>query len=188
MSKLFTETTETVDKVFEGQVFKVEVQTVRMPDGRPARREIVRHNGGACVVALDDKNQVYLVRQYRKPYDQELLEIPAGKLEPDEDPKTCAQRELAEETGLRAQNVKWLATIYPSPGYCSETLWIYLATDLTPGESRLDDGEHLTCQAYPLTDVLSMIDRGEICDAKTLVALLTLSRRLSGRELAQNEV
>jgi len=179
MNLLFTEKTLQVDKKFEGRVFQVEVQTVEMPDGRPARREIVRHNGGACVVALDDRQCVYLVRQFRKPFDAELLEIPAGKLEPGEDPAVCAARELAEETGLRAGKIEFLTAVYPSPGYCSEILSIYLATDLTQGETHLDDGEHLSCHPVPLDVVLSMIDRGEIHDAKTLVALLTVSRRLA---------
>lgn len=179
MNNLFTEKTLHIENKFEGRVFQVEVQTVELPDGQPARREIVRHSGGACIVALDDRQFVYMVRQYRKPYDTELLEIPAGKLEPGEDPAVCAARELIEETGLRAGKLEFLSAIYPSPGYCSETLSIYLATELVQGEARLDDGEYLSCQPVPLAEVLGMIDRGEIHDAKTLVGLLTVSRRLA---------
>ncbi|HBP39247.1 MAG TPA: ADP-ribose pyrophosphatase [Clostridiales bacterium] len=182
MNSLLTEKTLQTEKCFDGRVFQVEVLTVEMPDGRPARREIVRHGGGACVVALDENQRIYLVRQYRKPYDDVLLEIPAGKLETGEEPAACAARELAEETGLRAANMERLAVIYPSPGYCSETLSIYLATGLVQGESCLDDGENLHCQSYPLEEVLAMIDRGEIHDAKTLVALLTISRRMGGSD------
>jgi len=175
---LFSEKTIHSDTVFSGKVFQVEVQTVRLHDGQPARREIVRHNGGACVVAVDERLNVYLVRQYRKPYDEMLLEIPAGKLEPGEEPLACARRELTEETGLHAEKIEWLATLYPSPGYCSETLTIYLATGLTQGQASLDEGEHLSCHAYPLSELLDMIDRGEIRDAKTQVGLLALDRRL----------
>jgi len=176
---LFSEETVHSDTVFIGRVFQVEVQTVQLHDGRPAQREIVRHNGGACVVAVDKQQNVYLVRQYRKPFDELLLEIPAGKLEPGEEPLVCASRELTEETGLSADRIEWLTTLYPSPGYCSETLTIYLATGLTQGEACLDDGEHLSCHAYPLTELLAMIDRGEIRDAKTQVGLLALHRRLT---------
>jgi ADP-ribose pyrophosphatase len=178
---VLTEKTIEVTKVFEGQVFQVEVQTVEMPDKRHARREIVRHGGGACILAVDDHDHVYLVRQYRKAFDSELLEVPAGKLEPGESPEACARRELAEETGLQAENVELLARMYPTPGYCSEILYIFLATGLVVGEARLDDGEHLVCQTFPVADVLAMIDRGEIADAKTLIALLSYRRRLAGQ-------
>jgi ADP-ribose pyrophosphatase len=174
-----TERTLQVEEVFSGRVFKVEIQQVLLPDERIARREIVRHNGGACVLALDDEGQVYLVRQYRKPFEAELLEIPAGKLEAGEKPIDCARRELLEETGLRAENLVSLAVLYPSPGYTSEALTIYLATGLTKGTACLDEGEYLVLQRMPLTDALSMLDRGEIRDAKTQVALLTLARKMS---------
>jgi ADP-ribose pyrophosphatase len=179
---LFSEKTIDSKIVFEGRVFRVEVHNVCLHDGRLASREIVRHTGGACVVALDDRQRVYLVRQFRKPFDDILLEIPAGKLEPGEDPLVCAGRELTEETGLTAQKIEWLTTIYPSPGFCSETLWVYLATGLSRGDACPDEGEHLTCEVYPLNAALKMIDRGEIRDAKTQVALLTLSRRLTSAQ------
>lgn len=175
---MFTEKTVHCDQVFHGRVFDVEVQTVMLHDGHPARREIVRHNGGACVVAVDDLENVYLVRQFRKPYDDMLLEIPAGKLEPGEDPLDCARRELTEETGLRAEKIDWLATVYPSPGYCSETLTIFLATGLTQGDASPDEGEHLSCHAYPLSELLAMIDRGEIRDGKTIIGILRLSSKM----------
>lgn len=176
---LFNEETIHTDLVFDGRVFQVEVQSVRLHDGRPAMREIVRHSGGACVIPLDDDQHVYLVRQFRKPYDQMLLEIPAGKLEPGEDPLVCARRELTEETGLQADRFEHLSTLYPSPGYCSEILTIYLATGLVSGQANPDDGEHLSCHRYPLSEALTMLDNGEIRDAKTQVALLTLARRLN---------
>jgi ADP-ribose pyrophosphatase len=176
---VFTEKTIDIQNVFNGQVFQVEVQTVEMPDQRHARREIVRHGGGACILAVDDARNVYLVRQYRIAFASELLEVPAGKLEPGETPEACARRELAEETGLRANHIERLASMYPTPGYCSEVLHIFLATGLVEGEAAPDDGEHLICQAYPLEDVLAMIDRGEIADAKTQIALLSLYRRLT---------
>lgn len=179
MKSLFQETSLSVDQAFVGRVFQVEVQTVALQDGRSARREIVRHSGGACVLALDNRLGVAMVRQFRKPFDRVLLEIPAGKLEPGEDPLECARRELSEETGFSARNLSLLTTLYPSPGYCSEVLSVYLATGLTAGQSHLDEGEHLSCQVYPLADLLDLVDCGEIRDAKTIAALLLVSRRLA---------
>ncbi|MDD2533623.1 MAG: NUDIX hydrolase [Eubacteriales bacterium] len=184
----FHEETTAMDQHFDGRVFKVEVHQVRLPDGKMAMREIVRHNGGACIVAVDDQENVYLVSQFRKPYEQELLELPAGKLEIGEDPLVCATRELMEETGLRAASMTWLATVYPSPGYCSETLSIYLATELTYGENNLDDGEFLSVHVYPLHEALAMIDRGEIRDAKTQVGLLRARRVLDQRRENSSEL
>jgi ADP-ribose pyrophosphatase len=184
---LLTENTITRKQVFDGSVFQVEVQTVEMPDRRTARREIIRHSGGACVLAVDERLSIHMVRQYRKAFDRELLEIPAGKLEPGEAPDACARRELAEETGLQAENLSLLSTIYPSPGYCSEILYIYLATGLIAGEARPDDGEHLIGETLPLFEALDMVDRGEIPDAKTQIALLALCRRMSlpGRDASR---
>ena len=128
---MFTEDTLVSETVFQGRVFSAEVQTVRLHDGQRARREIVRHNGGAAVVAVDPDGRIVLVRQYRKAAEQLLLEIPAGKLEPGEDPKVCAIRELREETGYTADSVVPLTPIYPTPGYCSELLYLFYATGLT---------------------------------------------------------
>ena len=178
----FHEETTAMDQRFAGRVFQVEVHDVRLPDGRMAKREIVRHNGGACVVAVDDDDNVYLVRQFRKPFEEELLEVPAGKLEVGEDPLECATRELMEETGLAARSIEWLATVYPSPGYLSEILYIYLATGLTYGQNNLDDGEFLSVHPYPMAELLAMIDRGEIRDAKTQVGLLRAARVLAARK------
>jgi ADP-ribose pyrophosphatase len=165
-----------IEQKFCGRVFTAELHTVALPDGRTARREIVRHSGGACVLALDDHDQVAMIRQYRKAFEADLLEIPAGKLEPGEDPADCARRELSEETGFTTGSLSLLATLYPSPGYCSEVLSIYLATNLKAGQAHPDDGEHLSCSMIALHDLLDRIDRGEIRDGKTQVALLMLDR------------
>ncbi|MGI6325353.1 MAG: NUDIX domain-containing protein [Saccharofermentanales bacterium] len=187
MMDLFREDTILTNTVFEGRVFKVEVQSVRLQDGRPAYREIVRHPGGAGILAIDKELYVYLVRQYRKPYDQVLLEIPAGKLEPDEEPLACARRELIEETGLTAEHFEFLATVYPSPGYCSETITIFLATGLKPGWSQPEDGEFLSCDRMPLAEALTLLDLGKIPDAKTRIALLTLARRLVTKQKTETD-
>lgn len=182
---------ETIDKKvhFEGRVFTVEEHTVRLHDGQRARREIVRHSGGACIVPIDEKGQVHLVQQFRKPYDMMQLEIPAGKLEPGEDPYVCAVRELAEETGLRAENVEWLATVYPSPGYCDEILTIYIATELSPGQASPDEGEFVSSRSMPLQEAIDMVDRGLIKDAKSQIGLLRAERwlRLKRPELLSSD-
>lgn len=182
MNKHLREETIGREEAFAGRVFQVEVRQVQLSDGSNAGREIVLHNGGACIVPLDKDNNVHMVRQYRAPFDDIMLEIPAGKLEPGEDPLSCAARELAEETGFRSSNIEHLATIYPSPGYCSEILHIFLGTELTPGEAEPDEGEILTCDSYPLDSLLQMIDSGAIKDAKTVVALLALERRLKKQD------
>lgn len=179
---MYQEPSQKVDQPFSGRVFNVEVHAVTLPDGRTSRREIVRHSGGACILPLHDDGQVTMVRQYRKAFDCEMLEIPAGKLEPQELPLDCARRELSEETGLQASSFYLLTTLYPSPGYCSEALSIYLATGLTAGQAHLDDGEFLSCVTCPLEDLLDQVERGMIRDAKTIVALLLTARRLATRE------
>jgi len=167
-----------IETVFTGHVFSVDRVDVLLQDGKKAPREIVRHNGGAAIVPMDDQGNIYMVRQFRSPFDKVLLEIPAGKLEPNEDPELCAIRELEEETGLKSSHIESLGTIYPSPGYCAETLYLYLATHLTHGNANPDDGEFLNVHRIPLRILMQKIDSGEISDAKTIVALLKTARRL----------
>lgn len=173
------ETTTGTSCVFSGRVFRAEVLDVTLCDGTASKREIVRHNGGAAIVPIDEHNNVYLVRQFRSPFEKILMEIPAGKLEIDEDPRTCAERELREETGLLADEITNLGTILPSPGYCSEVLYLYIATGLKQGPTDPDDGEIVHVVKHPISDVLSMIDSGTISDAKTVVAILKAARRLN---------
>jgi ADP-ribose pyrophosphatase len=171
----------TTETVYGGKVFRIESLTVRLPDGRTAGRDVLRHNGGACVVPLDAEGNVHLVRQYRVAIAQETLEIPAGKLEPREDPLACATRELREETGLVAGRIEPLSTIHTTPGYSDEKLFLYLATDLVQGESCADEGEFVSVEVHSLADCLRMVDDGTIMDSKTVVGLLATVRRLSGR-------
>lgn len=169
---MFSEDTIDSKVHFQGRVFSVEEHKVRLHDGQQAKREIVRHSGGACIVPVDDDGFVYLVNQFRKPYDRMLIEIPAGKLEPGEDPLECARRELTEETGLTAQKIEWLSTVYPSPGYCDEILTIFIGTGLSQGDSNPDQGEFITVQKIFINDAIDMIDRGQIPDGKTQIGLL----------------
>ncbi|MBO4927034.1 MAG: NUDIX hydrolase [Clostridiales bacterium] len=163
--------------VFEGKVFTVEVRDIELFDGSHSRRDVVLHNGGATIVALDDEMNTYLVRQFRSPYEKVIYELPAGKVEKGEDPKVCAIRELKEETGMEASSVESLGQMYATPGYCSEIIHLYLATGLTIGEGRPDDGELLQVIKIPLSQAVVMIENNEISDAKTTVALLKTARR-----------
>ena len=156
--------------IYDGKVIKVMRDQVSLPNGESAYREIVHHNGGATVLAVKD-DMVYFVRQYRYAYHDELLELPAGKLNEGEDPKCCAIRELEEETGLRATDVDLITKLYPSPGYTDEVIYVYLALDFVQGTQHLDEDEFLGVITLPLSTVKDMLDSGEIRDAKTIVAL-----------------
>ena len=163
---------------FEGRVFQVETKKVQLYDGSISNREVVLHNGGATIVALDDEKNVYLVRQFRSPFEKVILETPAGKLEKGEDPKACAIRELKEETGMQAETVTDLGKMYATPGYCAEIIHLYLAEGLSFGDGNPDDGEFLQLVKMPLKKAIEMIDSNEISDAKTMVALLKTARRV----------
>ncbi len=168
--------------VFRGQVASVRVDDVRLPSGRIGRREIVEHPGAAAIVALTGAGEVLLVRQYRKTVERTLLEIPAGKLEPGENALECAQRELAEEAGVRAGVMTPMLTFVPSPGILTEAITIFLAEGLESRRvSAPVDEEGLRVVRVPLGAIRVLIAAGEICDGKSLVGLLLmLSRRDRG--------
>ncbi len=173
-----TETTVGTETIFKGRVFTVEKLKVTLPDGSPAMREVIRHNGGAAIIAVDDDKNVYMVRQFRIATGGEMLEIPAGKVEPGEDPMECASRELTEETGYTASNVEFLASVYATPGYCSEKLHVYMATGLKAGNPHRDQGEFLNVKVYKLAELKEMVEKGEIQDAKSVIGILMASERL----------
>lgn len=169
---LFSETTQSSQTVYEGRIVRVHVDAVTLSDGRGATREVVEHPGGVCIAALEPDGSTYVVEQYRYPMEETLLELPAGKLEYGEDPDVAAARELREETGLRAQNIRRVGVLYPSPGYCSEKLYLYIATGLAQGAQQLDDGELLACRRMPLAHLLQKVFDNTIRDAKTAALLL----------------
>lgn len=158
---------------FKGRVINLRRDEVLLPDGKTSTREVIEHNGGVCVAAVTDNGEVLMVRQFRYPYSEVVLEIPAGKRNsPDEDPLQCGMRELSEETGASAQKFTFLGELYPSPGYCGEIIWMYAATGLTFGEQNPDEDEFLLCERLPLERAVEMVLSGEIKDAKTQAALL----------------
>lgn len=170
------EKVESTEKIYEGKIIDVERLEVSLPSGKKSTREIVRHNGGAAIVAIDDNDEVFMVRQYRIAAGKELMEIPAGKIEKGEDPAVCAERELREETGYSAGQMRLLTTLYATPGYCSEKLYVYLATNLTSGHPHRDEGEFLKVRKYKLQDLLEMVYEGQISDAKTVAGILLAER------------
>ena len=158
--------------IYNGRIIRVRRDEVLLPDGGHGLREVVDHPGGVGILALDDKGQVALVRQYRYALGQELWELPAGKLEPGEEPFEAAKRELAEECGLTADRFVDLQPFYPTVGYCSEVIYTWLATGLHPVPMHLDEGEFLTPEKVPFAEALAMVLDGRIRDGKTVAGLL----------------
>ena len=175
----FVEKKVSSEKIFSGRIIDVRRDTVELVNGSIVTREVVDHLGGVAVVPVDADGNVIAVRQFRYPFERELLEIPAGKLERGEEPFSCAVRELSEETGFSAEKYTYLGEIYPSPGYCHETLYIYLATGLTAGEQHLDDDEFLNIEKIPLNTFIERIMSGDVRDAKTVVGILKAAKILS---------
>ena len=165
------------EEIYRGRVIDVALDTVREGE-KTYVRECVQHPGGASVVAVFDDRTVALVRQYRHPARRYLLELPAGRLEEGERPEDCAARELIEEVGYSAGRLEHLSEFYPTPGFCSERLWVFLATGLTQGKQQLEDDELVEVVRLPLQRALSMIASGEIEDAKTIIGLMLAAQRL----------
>ena len=161
--------------IFNGRIINLRQDTVLLPNGKTATREVVEHPGGVCVAALTDDDELLFVRQWRYPYGEETLEIPAGKRDSkDEDPLECGKRELQEETGATAQRFIDLQPLYPTPGYINEIIYCYLATGLNFGEQNTDEDEFLEVKKIPIEKAVEMILNGEIKDAKTQTAILKL--------------
>lgn len=175
----FTETTVDSREIYEGRIIHVKEDTVILPDGKKAGRELVLHNGGVAVIAFDDADNIFMVKQYRKPYEEVLLEIPAGKLEKGENPYDAGVRELREETGFEAKDCRFIGKCYPSPGYLNEIIHMYLAKDLEFVGQNLDAGEFLEVVRVPFKRAVKMVLDNEITDAKTQVAILKADKILS---------
>ena len=171
----------TSKQIFDGFVVKLFVDEVELPDGKTARREIIRHPGAVCVIPVTDEGEVIMVRQFRYAFDKVLLEVPAGKLEKGEDPLSAALRELEEESGVVAANVEYMGELYTTVAILDEKIHMYLATGLTYKNAHPDDGEFLEVEKIPLSTLVDMVMRGEIKDSKTQVAILKAEKILSGR-------
>ena len=167
--------------VFKGLLIDVSHMQVTLPNGKTAKREIVHHKGGAAVVPVDDEGNVYMVRQHRVAVDELTLEIPAGKLEyKGADTRESAIRELEEETGLRAERFELLTNVVTTPGFCTETIGLYLATGLSQHEDHPDPDEFLFVEKLPLKEAIDRVMSGEFRDAKTALGLLMAWQKLHG--------
>jgi len=164
--------------IFNGRILDLARENHRLPDGREARFEIIHHPGGAAALPVDQDGRLLLIRQFRPAARASIIEIPAGRLEPGEDPASCILRELQEEVGRKAGKVELLHQIYSAVGFCREVIHIYLATELTPTATALEDHEFI--ELLPLTPAAAfeLVDAGQISDAKTLIALQAYRQRL----------
>lgn len=156
--------------VFEGKILKVEKDKVLCPNGNESYREVVRHNGGAAILCITKDNKIILEKQFRYAYDEILFEIPAGKLEKGENPYDAAMRELEEETGYKTDKLESLGVMYPTCGYSSEKIYLYLANNLEKGHMHLDDDECIELYEFTIDEIKNMIIENKIKDAKTIVA------------------
>ena len=166
------ETPVSSEEIFHGQIVRLFRDTVRLPNGKTATRELMRHPGAAAVVPLTEEGNVILVRQFRYPFAQVMLEIPAGKLDPGEDPLVCAKRELTEETGCEAAELVPLGVFYPSVAVLDEKIHLYLARNLTFCAANPDDDEFLRVEQRPLKTLVEDVMRGGVPDGKTQAAIL----------------
>ncbi len=167
------EKTLTEEYLYNGKIINLRRDEIELPDGNHAFREVVEHPGGVCVLPLTDENEVIFVRQFRYPYKEILLEIPAGKRDHvGEDPLECGKRELKDETGAVAENRTFFCELYPCPGYVGEVIYIYLARTLSYGDAEPDEDEFLDVVKLPFEKALEMVLSGEIKDAKTQSAIL----------------
>lgn len=165
-------------EIFRGRVINISVLDVRLPDGTQSKREVVKHLGAVAMVALDESNHVLLVRQYRIAAERVMLEIPAGTLRAKEPPQKCAERELQEETGYRPGKLEPIGGMFVAPGYTTEFIHLFLATDLHESRLKMDDDEFIEVERVPLAEAVAMIERGDLIDGKSIAGLLKVARRL----------
>jgi ADP-ribose pyrophosphatase len=174
------------ETVYQGPLFRVQHDTIVEPGGRRNERDVIRHNGSVVILAVDDSESkknpwIVMERQYRHAANQYLWELPAGKIDPGEEPLAGAKRELMEETGYRAKKWSPLVEYYPSPGFLGETMKVFLAQDLRAGEARPEEDEEIELRLVRLSDVLKMIEKGAILDGKTLSSVLLYARQREKR-------
>lgn len=168
--------------VFEGKMINLRVDTVQLPGEKYATREIVDHPGAVAVVPINNQGKIVMVKQYRKAFEKFLLEIPAGKLEKNEEPSLCAKRELQEETGFMAKNINHLLTMYSTPGFSNEVIHVFLARDLQEGSANPDEDEYISVESFSLGELLKMIFNGTIKDSKTIAGILAAKEFLNNMD------
>ena len=165
------------EHIYTGRIYEVKKHLVALEDGCLTTREVIYHNGGVCVVAVDENDNLLMVKQFRFPTGKELYELPAGKLEIDEDHLCAGKRELEEETGYCATSMSLLTYFYPTPAYCTEKIHIYKANNIYPTQQHLDDGEFLSVEKIPFKQALQMVLNGDIVDGKTQIGILMYAQQ-----------
>jgi len=178
---VFEEKTISSEMIYEGRILNLRRDKVHVKNNQTSYREIVEHNGGVALAAVTSEGKMVMVRQYRKAAEKAVLEVPAGKIEKDEDHRLTAERELKEETGYSAGKIEHITSFYSSIGYSTEVIYLYYATELIPGETDFDDNEDIEILEYDLAELKDMIFSGEIEDAKTIAAIL-LVESIMGKE------
>lgn len=174
---IFEEKTISSEYLYKGKIINLRRDEVEIVSGGKSYREIVEHKGGVGLGAITDDGKIVLVRQFRKPLERDILEIPAGKIEGNEDPMETAVRELKEETGYSAKDIQLIGKIYPSVGYTTELIYLFLCTGLSPGETEFDESESIEIEEYELKELYKMAVNGEIEDGKTLAMILLINGR-----------
>lgn len=168
--------------IFDGRAVRLRVDTIETADGRETTREIVEHDDCVAIIAVDAEDNLLLVRQFRKAVEKELLEIPAGGIDPGEDAETAVRREMREETGYLPRKVESLGGFYSTPGYCNEYLHLYLVSDLIPSRLVAEDTDSIEVVRVPVSQVVDLVTSGQICDAKSIAGLFAfLEYRKAGR-------
>jgi ADP-ribose pyrophosphatase len=178
---VYEEKTMKCDRIYEGKIINLRIDTVELPEKKYSKREIVEHPGGVGIIPITEDNKIVLVKQYRKAINRIVLEVPAGKLEVNEEPRETAIRELKEETGYEAKELKYLTEFYTSPGFSNEKIYLFIASGLIEGEQDLDDGEYCELEKYDIEELLKMVHRGEIIDSKTIISIYLAKEYFSSK-------
>lgn len=181
--KSLTEKTLQTEHIYKGKIISVQLDQVELPDGSKGEREIVKHPGAVAIVPFTKDGKMVVVRQFRKPLEKEIYEIPAGKLEQGEDPETCALRELEEETGYTPRKINFITSFYTSPGFANELLYLYEAEDLEEGKAHPDADEFVEMSEISLNEGLELMKNEQIHDAKTAFALIYWQNKLLMKQL-----
>ncbi|SKC72410.1 NUDIX hydrolase [Maledivibacter halophilus] len=166
------------DKVYQGKIINLRIDTVELPDQKYSKREIIEHPGAVAVVPIAEDNKIVMVKQFRKAVEDCLLEVPAGKLEIGEEPLDCAKRELLEETGYKSDNLEYLFKFYTSPGFCNEEISVFVAKDLIKDVAQPDEDEYIEIEKYGIDELVEKISKEEIKDAKTITCILYIKNLL----------